>query len=217
MKFLATVLPHWLLLVMTLTAATLLKAQKYRTVYVKLDFSDTSLPKTCTLLFRDSTGKVRTHVLVHNRKLVAAQLDPLIDQWRLDIVSVYFEADSNDRYFFSAGQADTISLTLHPRIVRLREVIVSSHPSIVSRVGDTLQYDAAGYKEIGTRKVSELLRKMRGFSVGDNGRITFNGREISVILLDGEDLTGNDYKALSENLSANVVDKVQVLQNYNPN
>ncbi len=43
---------------------------------------------------------------------------------------------------------------------------------------------------------------------------TFNGKEVDRILIEGEDLTEKNYQLLSRNLNANLVDKVQVINNF---
>ncbi|MFM1794726.1 MAG: hypothetical protein RL642_1111, partial [Bacteroidota bacterium] len=56
-----------------------------------------------------------------------------------------------------------------------------------------------------------------GFYVDDHGKITFNGKPIQKIMLDGDDLTAENYQLLSRNLRSLMIDSIQVLEQYNQN
>ena len=98
----------------------------------------------------------------------------------------------------------------------LQEVVVKAAPPSIYEKGDTLVYRAVAFADAETRKVEDLLRRMPGFQVSSDGRIHFNGREVDRILIDGDDLTERNYRLLSRNLQAGIVDKVEVLQDYHP-
>jgi len=83
--------------------------------------------------------------------------------------------------------------------------------------GDTISYPVLSYLEVDIKKAEDLFRKLEGFKVDDGGRIFFNGKEVSRILLDGEDLVGDQYRILSKNIQAELIDKVQVYTHYNQN
>ncbi|MGL6268253.1 MAG: hypothetical protein ACRC2O_10000, partial [Chitinophagaceae bacterium] len=62
--------------------------------------------------------------------------------------------------------------------------------------------------------MEDLLKNIQGFNLGNDGKISFNGKEVDRILIEGEDLTEKNYQLLSRNLNANLVDKVQVINNF---
>ena len=103
---------------------------------------------------------------------------------------------------------------LTPRSQTMKEINIRLPPSPYKIHNDTTEFRAAAYRSVETRKVEDLLKNIRGFQLADDGRIFFQGREIERLLLDGEDLTANNYKLLSKNLNATLVDKVQVIDNY---
>ncbi len=90
-------------------------------------------------------------------------------------------------------------------------VVTAKAPEIVVR-GDTLEFNADSYKLADGAVVEDLLRKMPGVEVDNEGNITVNGRSISKILVDGEEFFSDDPKVASRNLPANMVDKLQVLE-----
>ena len=99
----------------------------------------------------------------------------------------------------------------------LPEVVIKKRRLPLYVHGDTISYDAAQYNDVNTSTLQDLLKKMPGFRVDENGQIFFNGKEISKILIDGDDLSGNRYTALSRNLRASLVNQLQVVQRFQEN
>jgi len=94
----------------------------------------------------------------------------------------------------------------------LREVIVRNK-SLVEEAGDTISYVVKNVRDGSESKLEDIIGKLPGLSVNSsNGSILYQGREITKILLDGDDLTGDNYKLLSKGLSADWVEEIQVLK-----
>lgn len=96
----------------------------------------------------------------------------------------------------------------------LPEVVVQRSGPIARVQGDSISFGAKRWMDPGVTKLEDLLKKIPGFQVEENGRILFNGKAISRILIDGDDLTGLRYNMLSRNLRAVLVDTVQVIGQY---
>lgn len=116
---------------------------------------------------------------------------------------------------------DTISsgivqVVLNARSKDLKEVVVRTQMPVVVR-NDTVIYNAGAYAAPDVRKVEELLGRMQGFGISPDGKITYNGRPVEKVLVDGEDLAGKGYQLLTRNLGAGYVDKVEVITNFSPN
>ncbi len=94
--------------------------------------------------------------------------------------------------------------------------IVDRKRNFVER-NDTIIYDAKAFMSNEVHKVKDLLSFMPGFSVDENGRVMFNGREIKHIMINGEDLTGNKYEAITKNLQAGLISRVELVKRYHEN
>jgi len=104
------------------------------------------------------------------------------------------------------------NITLSSDNILLSETVVTAKaPEIVVR-GDTLEYNADSYKVTESAVVEDLLKKMPGVEIDAEGKITVNGKEITKILVDGEEFFSDDPKVASKNLPAKMVDKLQVLE-----
>lgn len=96
--------------------------------------------------------------------------------------------------------------------ILLSETVVTAKAPEIAVRGDTLEYNADSYKVTESAVVEDLLKKMPGVEISSEGKITVNGKEITKILVDGEEFFSNDPKVASKNLPAKMVEKLQVLE-----
>ncbi len=80
--------------------------------------------------------------------------------------------------------------------------------------GDTLIYNADSFKNGTERKLEDILEKLPGVEVNDEGQIEVEGQRVSKVMVDGKDFFDGDTKLATKNIPSNAVDKVQVLKNY---
>ena len=102
-------------------------------------------------------------------------------------------------------------------IGELPGIVIRRSQPMAKASGDTLKFDASRYLKPEAFRLEDLVKNIPGFRVDDNGRIYFNGKEISRIMIDGDDLAGDQYKLLSRNLKALMVDSLQVIQGHEKN
>ena len=112
--------------------------------------------------------------------------------------------------------SDTISIILQPSYQDLNEVIVTSSKPIEIR-GDTISFNVKSFSS-GTEKVVEdMLKKIPGIEVGEDGLVRFNGKEVEKIMVEGDDFFEKGYHVLTRNMPNKVLDKVEVIKNFNSN
>lgn len=112
----------------------------------------------------------------------------------------------------SKAFAQLHSVTLQTQTFSLKEVAVKAER--ISESGDTLTYSVASFKQAQDRSIADVIRKMPGLEVKPNGTIAYQGKPINKFYIEGLDLMGGQYSLASNNLSANKVEKVQVLENH---
>ncbi|MCD7721147.1 MAG: carboxypeptidase-like regulatory domain-containing protein, partial [Prevotellaceae bacterium] len=76
-------------------------------------------------------------------------------------------------------------------------------------VDDTVMYNADAFKLPDGALVEELIKKLPGIVVDDEGNYTWNGKSITQILVDGKEFFGTDMDIVLKNLPAEIVDKVK--------
>ena len=92
----------------------------------------------------------------------------------------------------------------------LNEVVVTGAivPVIVKK--DTIEFNAEAFKTRPNAVVEELLKKLPGVQVDNDGTITVNGKNISKLTIDGKEFFGDDPKVASKNLNADLIAKVEI-------
>lgn len=113
-----------------------------------------------------------------------------------------------------AGFRNGQTVIMPEKSLQIKEVRVVA-PRIVSR-GDTLSYMVNSFKQKQDRSIADVIRKMPGLNVNDDGSIEYQGRRINKFYIEGMDLLGSKYAQASENIPADKVGSVQVLENHQP-
>ncbi|MFT5103960.1 MAG: hypothetical protein ACI86C_001621 [Candidatus Latescibacterota bacterium] len=80
--------------------------------------------------------------------------------------------------------------------------------------GDTLIYNADSFKNGSERKLEDVLKKLPGVEINDQGQIEVEGKVVSKLMVNGKDFFDGDTKLATKNIPSNAVDKIQVLRNY---
>lgn len=113
-----------------------------------------------------------------------------------------------------ANRSQPVTLTMRESATPLKEVVVQGAP--ITRQGDTLSYKVDAFATKQDRVIADVLKKMPGIEVASDGQISYEGRPISKFYINGQDLLESRYNLASDNLPAEAVQSVQVLENHQP-
>ena len=103
---------------------------------------------------------------------------------------------------------------LAPSGIMLKEVTVKARPIDIHK--DTINYNVAAFQGKEDRYIEDVLKKMPGIEVADNGAIRYKGRPINKFNIEGQDLLGNQYNQDTRNMPADAVATVQVMEDDQP-
>ncbi|HLS96142.1 MAG TPA: carboxypeptidase-like regulatory domain-containing protein [Sphingobacterium sp.] len=81
-------------------------------------------------------------------------------------------------------------------------------------LGDTVAYRVKAFADDYDRTIGDILRKLPGIQVEENGRISYQGQAISNLYIDGDDVLGDKYNIGTRSIPHRVVRQVQVLKNH---
>jgi hypothetical protein len=128
----------------------------------------------------------------------------------------------DDRIFYIFGnksnfEIDIPTARLNIKSKELAAITIYANKNPIYYKGDTLVYVADSFKVAENAVVEDLLKKLPGLKVDKNGKITSQGKEISKVLVDGDEFFGTDPTMATKNLAANGVESVQVYEKKNDN
>ena len=131
----------------------------------------------------------------------------------LTVTSLGFDT-LRQRYAFDAGKRELkVSLTLHEASHMLAEVSVTGAAAITVKE-DTLEYATKGLKLRDGALVGDALKKLDGVEVDKDGNVTAQGESVTRARINGKDFFGGDIKAAIQNLPAEIVEKIQIVDDY---
>ncbi|UEG51584.1 TonB-dependent receptor family protein [Mucilaginibacter daejeonensis] len=96
---------------------------------------------------------------------------------------------------------------------RVLDAVTVQAPSITYKT-DTVEYRASDYKVRPNATVDEVLKKMEGMEVGSDGSVTHQGQSVTKVKLNGKVYSGGNVAQAIQNLPADIVDKIQVVDDY---
>jgi hypothetical protein len=92
----------------------------------------------------------------------------------------------------------------------LYEVVIKTARAPLSIKGDTVEYDPRAFKVPPGSTVEDLLRRLPGMQVEQDGSLKAQGEAVKRVTVDGKRFFGDDVKAATKNLPAEAISKVQV-------
>lgn len=110
--------------------------------------------------------------------------------------------------------ADFSCVRLSPKATQLNDVIVKA-PDIYAK-GDTLVFNVAKYANAKDNAIIDVIKRLPGIKVKDDGTIEYQGKPINKFYLDGNEFIGGQYGLATNNISHKDVASVEVMENHQP-
>ncbi len=96
----------------------------------------------------------------------------------------------------------------------LNEVTVKGNYSGLRFSSDTISIDTKLYASGTEENIGEVLRKVPGMEVSESGKVSYAGRTLQKVLIDGKDILSSNKNLAIKNLPANLMESAEVLMNY---
>ena len=110
------------------------------------------------------------------------------------------------------GKLDLGALKMDPdkQVLDAASVSAAGNPIVIKK--DTIEYNASSFKTTENDVLEDLLKKLPGVEVSEDGTVTANGQTISKITIDGKTFFLDDPQLASKNIPAKIVEKVKVVE-----
>ena len=103
-------------------------------------------------------------------------------------------------------------IRLIPSYTMMDEIVISSPPILIKE--DTVEFKADSFKVKPNALVEDLLKKLPGVAVDKDGNVTAGGKQVTKVRVNGKDFFQGDVKTATRELTADMIDKVQVVDDY---
>lgn len=160
---------------------------------------------------KDKEGSTLAFSRTNDKGEFVINTDETSNDLTLDFSFLGFEKKSISLTDFNK----TSDIVLAESEISLKTVEVKNRPRLSSS-GDTLNYKTSDFSDKQDRSIGDVLKKMPGIEVAENGKISYNGKNISNMYIDGDNLLEDKYGIGTKAIPHGAVDKVQVIEKDQP-
>lgn len=107
-----------------------------------------------------------------------------------------------------------LTIYMEPGTTLLKEVTVKADR--IREQGDTITYNVGSFAQQQDRSIGDVLKRMPGIDVANNGKIQYQGEDINKFYIEGSDLLGGKYGIATNGISHEDVGAVEVMENHQP-
>lgn len=169
------------------------KGLAYATVSV-VNAKDSTL---VTFTRADSTGAFKLNALDKGKYLLSSSYVGYLPVWK----TLTIEKDGDEVNLGNINMTD---------IQNAGDVTVTARRAPVTINNDTVEFNTENFKTQPNAVVEDLLKKLPGVTVDNDGTVRVNGQRINRVLVNGKEFFTGDPKIATKNLDADAIDKVQV-------
>ena len=216
-----------LLLLATLLGAAALHAQvvvmdydmfqSNRNIRVRLSVQDakSAEPLPFATVYLNPQGDTTiTHFALSDQKGAVEIPDVPVGRYRLNVELIGYTPFAKDYNFRNYEEnLGVIKLEENPEIIDAATITTVGNAIEVRQ--DTLIYNAAAFHVGDNAMLEDLIKKMPGMEVGEDGTVKVNGEPVDEITVGGKTFFFNDPSAALKNLPAKIVDKIKVIDQEN--
>lgn len=192
--------------VAVLTAMTSLAQLHVKGKVIESDSQEPIAQTTVKLLKTDSTLAAGVLTKLDGQFTVKA---PQAGTYIIQVTCVGFKAYTKRLSVQADKDVQLGTIALEPDAIMLKGATVTGHAAKVTVKADTFVYNAAAFRTPEGSVVEELVKRLPGAEVGDDGSIKINGKEVKKILVDGKEFMTGDTKTAMKNLPTNIIDRIK--------
>ena len=171
---------------------------------------DSNEPLTgASVIVKGADGKIKKYATSKGDGGFAMSL-PSVAGCRLEVSMMSFAKQSIPL----DSVAFPLNVYLEPGTTLLKEVTVKADR--IREQGDTITYNVGSFAQQQDRSIGDVLKRMPGIDVANNGKIQYQGEDINKFYIEGSDLLGGKYGIATNGISHEDVGAVEVMENHQP-
>jgi hypothetical protein len=109
----------------------------------------------------------------------------------------------------------TYDFLMEEQAIDLKEVKIKNRPRIITR-GDTVSYSVGSFSRPEDRSIGDVIKRLPGVSVAENGQISFKGKNIQNLYIQGDDLMDGRYGLATKVIAKEMIKSIDVIEHFQP-
>lgn len=196
--------------VLCLLAATEVRGQATLAGTV-VDGAGAPLPFATITVLAGGTDEMLTYATTGNDGTFSFRIDTIQP---LDLVTRYLGKTTDSLRLAVPYPSTPLKIALQASSAELPRIEVTTSRRPVAVQNDTTRYSMSAFRDSLDRSVEDVLKKIPGIDVKEDGSIEVNGKAIKTILVEDTDLFGMDYQLGSKNIRARDIATVETIDHY---
>ena len=188
------------------SAMTMMAQQNVTGVVVESDSGDPVAQTTVRLLKTDSTLVKGALTDLEGKFRLKA---PSAGRYIVQVTYVGFKTYTKQIEVANGKDVQMGTITLSPDAIMLKGATITGQAAKVTLKEDTFIYNAAAFRTPEGSVAEELVRRLPGAEVSDDGTIKINGKQVKKILVDGKEFMTGDTKTAMKNLPTNIINRIK--------
>ena len=136
-------------------------------------------------------------------------LAPRSGTYRLKVSSVGFQTIEREITLRRNESQDLGNLLMESESIMLQEAVITGRAAQVIVKKDTLVYNPEAFRTPEGSPIEELIKRIPGAEVDEDGNITVNGKQVKKILLDGKEFMLGDVETALKNIPVNIIQNMK--------
>jgi len=179
----------------------------------------TQLPiVSANVLLKDSTNsKIISYSITDSKGFYKIENIKYKEVAFLSVGSLGYKKESIQVNLAKEGKEIVKNFNLKKEVTLLQEVQVKAKILPIQQRKDTVSYNVDKFTDGTEEVIEDVIKKLPGLDVSENGKISYKGKPIDKVLIEGDDMFDKNYTIATKNISSEVIDKVQAIENYQEN
>lgn len=135
-------------------------------------------------------------------------------QFSLTILSIGYQGLKRNYKFDDDNKPANLGIVKLKTESKLLNVVNITDVNAVKLTVDTTEYKASAYPVRANAPAEDLIKKLPGVDVDANGNVTAQGKAVTKVRINGKDFFGGDVQTATKNLPADVLESVQIIDDY---
>ncbi|EOG6906926.1 hypothetical protein ACLH3U_001166, partial [Flavobacterium psychrophilum] len=178
--------------------------------------NEVSEPLSANIIIKDSENRneVSEFFRANSKGEFTANLKKNYAKIFFEITAFGYESTAESIINPDKNKVYNFNYTLKKETTQLKEVVVVSEKKKFVVKDDTIKFNPSAYRDGTERKVEDLIKKLPGMEVAENGTIKYKGKTVESVQIEGDNLFGYNYAIGTKNISVDMVEQVQAIENY---